>query len=251
MGDFVEIKSAYKEKILHIWKKYEGLSIFDDEAFYYRKYPIAPEKISKYNLLFIGINPSFAKGSELTKEEVEQNISFYSNNHSREDDIPYFKKIKEVANYCGSDWTHLDLFFLRETNQKVIERLSYSSDGIKFLSEQLDITFEIIEQSAPKLIVVSNAFASEFFGKRKNKHHSFKKIWKGYPLFFEEEIIKDEVFQSTFNNNIGTYEVNINNKKVPIIFCGMLSGQRALDIGSLERLKWQIKFILEKKKLSD
>lgn len=77
----------------------------------------------------------------------------------------------------------------------------------------------------------------------KTKHKSFKKIWKGFDLFFEDNDTLEK--KSTFNSEIGTYEIELNNEMVPIIFSGMLSGQRALDIGSLERLKWQSKMILE------
>jgi hypothetical protein len=118
---------------------------------------------------------------------------------------------------------------------------------VKFLEEQLEISFDVIEKSEPKLIIVSNAFASEFFGKMKLKHHKLDSIWKGYKIFFEDDI--EEKFKSTFNQEIGTYEIELNNKKVPVLFSGMLSGQRALDIGSLERLKWQAKMILENKKV--
>ena len=44
-------------------------------------------------------------------------------------------------------------------------------------------------------------------------------------------------FDEDFNNEIGTYKIKIGEKETPIFFSGMLSGQRALDLGSLERLK--------------
>jgi hypothetical protein len=73
-------------------------------------------------------------------------------------DISYFEKMKEIAKYCNTEWTHLDLFFIRETTQDLIENLSYSD--VKFLNLQLEISFEIIERADPKLIIVSNALAS-------------------------------------------------------------------------------------------
>ena len=42
-----------------------------------------------------------------------------------------------------------------------------------------------------------------------------------------------------WNSKIDTY---LFNKSIPMFFSGMLSGQRALDIGSYERLIWHIKF---------
>lgn len=116
-------------------------------------------------------------------------------------------------------------------------------NGKPFLNEQLDISFDIIQKAKPKLIVVTNALAAEFFGKMKSIHHSnnFEKIWRGYNLFFEDEQ------KQTFDPSIGAYRINLGDQNVPLILSGMLSGQRALDIGSFERLKWQIKFILEGK----
>ena len=60
----------------------------------------------------------------------------------------------------------------------------------------------------------------------------------------------NENFQSiefTFDNNLGTYRIvnhpNLND--TPIFFTSMLTGQRALDLGSYERLVWHIGFVLD------
>lgn len=239
--DEINIKEIYEKDVLAIWKKYENHEIFSNPDFEYRKHPLLPEIVHKESLMFIGINPSFKKDSVIP--ENEKNIGFYQIPEDENfKDIPYFEKMKEIAEYCNTKWTHLDLFFIRETNQKLIENLSYTDS--EFLNLQLQISFEIIEQAKPKLIIVSNALASEFFGKMKTKHIKYEKIWKGFDLFFEDnDRLKKK---STFNSQIGTYEIELKNEMVPIIFSGMLSGQRALDIGSLERLKWQAKMILDK-----
>lgn len=240
--DIINIKEDYKKDVLDIWRKFENLDIFCNPDFEYRKHPLLPEKVQKDSLLFIGMNPSFRKGTIIP--ENEKDIWFYPTQLDKDiTDIQYFEKMKEIAEYCKTEWTHLDLFFIRETKQKLIENLSYSN--VEFLNAQLKISFEILERANPKLIIVSNALASEFFGKMRTKHNSFDKIWKGYDLFFEDNDLREK--KSTFNSKIGTYEIELSNKKVPIIFSGMLSGQRALDIGSFERLKWQTKMILENK----
>lgn len=233
----LDIKKDYENDVLAIWKKFENHQIFSNPEFEYRKYPLMPKTVTKDSLMFIGMNPSFRKGPVIP--EKEKGIGFYQTSKDNNfKDISYFEKMKEIAEYCETEWTHLDLFFIRETKQELIKGLSYSD--VEFLNLQLEISFEIIERANPKLIIVSNALASEFFGKMKHKHTGFDKIWKGFDLTFEGE-------KSTFNSKIGTYEIPLNNKMVPIIFSGMLSGQRALDIGSLERLKWQSKMILETK----
>lgn len=238
----IEVKDIYEKDVLAIWEKFENHEIFSNPDFEYRKHPLLPKIVHKESLMFIGMNPSFTKGSVIP--ENEKKIGFYQiQKQENFKDIPYFEKMKEIAEYCKSEWTHLDLFFIRETKQELIEKLSYTDKGIDFLNAQLKITFEIIERANPKLIIVSNALASEFFGKKKEtKHRKLDKIWKGFDLYFDKNIWKNDV---TFNSKIGTYEIKLNDKLVPIIFSGMLSGQRALDIGSLERLKWQSKMILE------
>lgn len=240
----INIKKDYEKDVLAIWEKFKKHEIFKSPEFEYRKYPILPETVDKNSLLFIGVNPSFRKGSVI--HENEKPIGFYPAEFNKKiKDIPYFEKMRNLAEYCESDWTHLDLFFIRETKQELIENLSY--DSIEFLNAQLKISFEIIKRANPKLIIVSNALASEFFGKKKEtKHRELDKIWKGIDLYFEQNIWKKE---STFNSEIGTYQIELNNNLVPIIFSGMLSGQRALDIGSFERLKWQVKMILNGKKM--
>jgi hypothetical protein len=238
----INVKADYEKDVLAIWEKFKEHDIFKKPEFKYRKYPILPEIVDKNSLLFIGINPSFRKGSII--KESEKPIAFYPKKLNRKiKDIPYFEKMKNVAEYCETDWTHLDLFFIRETKQELIENLSYNS--IEFINAQLKISFEIIKRANPRLIIVSNALASEFFGKKKEtKHLNLDKIWKGTDLYFEKNIWNKE---PTFNSEIGTYQIELNNNLVPIIFSGMLSGQRALDIGSLERLKWQAKMILDGK----
>ena len=229
----IYLEPDYKERVINLWSKYSHLEIFNQQGYEYRKSPLLPEYVLKDAILFIGLNPSFTKNAEILPDN--EKIEFYPIIENDKKDITYFEKFKDISVYCNNtDWTHLDLFFLRETNQKLIEELSY--DNVDFLQDQLDITFEIIDRATPRLIVVSNALASEFFGKLKQKHlPHFSKIWMGYSLDFNKD----------FDHEIGTYRIDIGGKKTPIIFSEMLSGQRALDIGSFERLKWQIKRILD------
>jgi hypothetical protein len=229
MDKLIDIEKQYKEKVIKIWDKFSDIPILNEPGCEYRKSPVLPKTVECDSVMFIGCNPSFRNGAK-----IDNNIEFYSKIEN-EKDIPYFEKIKEVVAYCNNvSWSHLDMCFIRETIQKIIEELTYTN--IDFIQAQLDISFEIIEKSKPKLIVVTNALASEFFGKKKNKHKGLETIWKGYNLDFNND----------FDNEIGTYKIEIDGKITPIIFSGMLSGQRTLDIGSFERLKWQIKMILDR-----
>ena len=233
--NIIDLEKDYKDRVLDLWQKFKDIPELNENGCEYRKSPLLPKIVKKSAILFVGMNPAFSKKR---KEEIkESEIEFYPIVSHEIKDITYFEKFKDIASYCGNpEWTHLDLFFLRETNQELIEELSYDEKGINFLQSQLDISFDIINRAVPKIIIVSNSLASEFFGKRKlPKHSSLAKIWLGFDLDFREN----------FDREIGTYKIQIAGKDTPIIFSGMLSGQRALDIGSLERLKWQVKRILD------
>jgi len=231
----MNIKDNYKERVIQLWEKYSDLEILNESGCEYRKSPLLPVEIEDESILFVGINPAFKKGDIIPEDRKK--IDFYPQFHRDEvPDLAYFRKFHDIANYCNTGWTHIDMLFIRETNQKLIYKLTYSKRGVDFITEQIDMVFEIIDKAKPLLIVVSNAFVSELFGKKKTKHRDFDKIWKGFSLNFPED----------FNDTYGTYTIPVGGKDTPILFSGMLSGQRALDIGSLERLKWQIKMILNK-----
>jgi len=55
-------------------------------------------------------------------------------------------------------------------------------------------------------------------------------------------------FGFEFDDEIGTYRIIKNDKlkHTPVFFTSMLTGQRALDLGSYERLIWHILFVLKK-----
>lgn len=233
----LHVLDTYSQRLIDLWAKYDSLPFLNAEGYEYRKSPLMPAEIKKNSLLFVGINPSFPKGA--TIEAAYLKLGWYTLQTDGEKHIPYFHKFQEFATYCQCDWDHLDLLFVRETNQKAIEELTYDRatdrpNGLDFIGEQLDISFEILEALEPKAIVVANAFASEFFGKKKVKHNGFKGIWRSYDLDFKAH----------FDNELGTYRIPLNGKQVPIFFSGMLSGQRALDLGSLERLMWGVKRVI-------
>ena len=140
--------------------------------------------------------------------------------------IKYFNKFIEIKEYCNTDWSHWDLLYVRESKQLRILNSSINLDFQRFINQQLEISKQVINAVAPKIIVVCNTMARDIL---KNKENPC-----GYNVLFDNEIgtyrIKDD---STLNN-------------VPIFFSGMLTGQRALDIGSFERLKWHINWVLSK-----
>ena len=193
---------------------------------------IYSEELKQNSLLFVGMNPSFSvkayksilRGTPYEQvHDLESYFSFenytpekqaaFSEIHKiTKEKYHYFKKFKDLSNHIDCEWEHIDLLYMRDTNQKVVEKL-FKRENL-FIRQQLKITIDIINYLTPRIIVVENAFASK--------------------------ILKNEL-DLKWNNEIGTYLLN---DSIPVFLSGMLTGGRALDLGSFERLKWHIKFIL-------
>ena len=193
---------------------------------------VVEESIPEGALLFLGINPSF---DDKKKEE--------SGTYKLENvgDEGFFRKAFQIAKNNGKPFGHHDLFPVRETDQKFIEGMLVH-DGIAYRAKSqykdfvegcLSYAENIIIQSNPCMIIVANAFLTHlFFDFRFNDNG--KKLLGFLPG--DKGGIWDE--------RLGADFVHINGRNVPILFSGMLSGQRALDFGSEFRLKWHIGHIL-------
>ena len=211
----MDIQNFIEDKINDLWDKYS--------RFEFTKFPpLAPKIInSKNTILFIGLNPSLSKNeinriqsNSITKAE------FYSNHKNEKTIHKYFKKFIDISQKTNIEWEHIDLLYLRETRKREISNILKTQTGIDFVYEQLKITEEILNrifnEEKPKLVIVNNTLSRLFLGKDRNNWLNLDFNW---------------------NENIGTYE----HKNIPFFFTSMLTGQRALDIGSYERLIWQIK----------
>lgn len=187
------------------------------------------------DVLFLGMNPSFVSGQQ--KESYE-----WTREWTRGKDYftPFFNiedELREDYN-INIKWTHYDLFAFRETKQANIkDLLMKNEEGRTFLFQQLEVLKERLLHTQPKVIVASNALIRTFLGM--NKHHDKNGnevgIWLG-------DWIKTE-----FDKTIGTHVVSepTELKGTKIFFTSMLSGQRALDLGTRERLVWHIAEVLK------
>jgi hypothetical protein len=204
------VKKNQKRTINKFWNK----ALKEFKPFADRGY-VVHDEIKLNSILFIGINPSYNK-----KSSNCDNIFLNLKDDGTTDDgklYQYFKKFPEFSEYTGEQWGHLDLLMLRETNQSLIKKI-YEED-FSFIKGQLDISKKTIINSSPKVIVICNAFACKLFSKH--------------------------MFKLKFNETVGTYLIcNKSLKDTPVFFSSMLSGQRALDLGSLDRLKWHIKKVI-------
>lgn len=181
-------------------------------------------------LLFIGMNPSFKEGQSpvpgdnrykpdypLTDKQIHQ----------------YFNTPRNIANEMHLPFGHHDLFPIRETSQKIIEgmfddTLVPKKDYKEFITKSLLWSEKSIISCKPKAIVVINAFASRIF----------------FDCYINGKRLLDFIPVVKWNEELGVDFVRIEGRMVPLLFSGMLSGQRALDNQSENRLKWHIRHIL-------
>lgn len=195
--------------------------------------PLFYPDLEKNALLFIGMNPSFSskgfkqnlKDTEFRNWSQEDIEEFYKWNNITESRIKkfiefealsrtnhsYFRRFREISDQVGIKWTHIDLVLIRNTAQKEVETLFGQND--KGLDAQIQICIQLLQLLDPKIVVVENAFVRKVLMKKLN-------------------------FQ--WNESIGTYLLK---NSIPVFFTSMLTGQRALDLGSLERLVWHIKYV--------
>lgn len=212
--------------------------------------PLLCSPIIKDTLLVIGMNPSFnydaiRQNQKLSKKKVDQ-LYMWSGPDSQAIQIAKTEEMQghlEYRRYFGQLTSifkrlklgaesiyHLDLFPYRSTNQKKVESL-FSSGGKYQAMRQplLEIAALVINQSSPRIILVANAGASNIF---------IKELRDVFDLDPKTEVPSTES---------GYHTVAINGVRVPIFFSGMITGQRALDRYSRERLTYLMKKSLQER----
>lgn len=181
------------------------------------------DTVLKSSIMFVGINPSYDKNKSATHRE------FY-NVEPEGKGYRYFNKFKEISRHVNHNWTHFDLLYFRETNQKYINDLLKKPHGVEFITQQLEISKKVICEAKPKILIVSNTMARHFMGFERKQT---KNVWMDFDFEFDEKL--------------GTHKI-VNHpelKDTLVFFTSMLTGQRALDNGSFARLRWHINFILD------
>jgi len=188
-------------------------------------------------VLVVGMNPSFnlpwiSKRLNRSKEDTEILYSLDSKNLTNRlveirafeqrafNDHAYFKRIREFLSVfkLQDDWSHLDLFIMRETSQKEalksVGYKEYEDESLiehsknEFRKKQLDLFESALNALRPKIIIVANTAASVIISDRFN----------------------DGANKTSFNLN-GNF-----NESPKVFLSGMLGGQRALDRFSRLRL---------------
>jgi hypothetical protein len=198
--------------------------------------PLVYSPLQADSLLYIGLNPSFSANmlkmlKAIAPFGIDTATFFLWRNHEQFDfhiaqDFErnvranyriYFKKLHDLATELQLPWEHVDLFFFRETKQTNLKTLlgieKQNAKLTAFGKQQLVLATQLIERARPRIIVVANALASRLF---------------------------TEIYPMKFDQAVGYYRTQIAGRDVPTFFSSPLTGGRALDNFSFERLKWHI-----------
>ena len=182
------------------------------------------------NLLFIGFNPAYNE-----KTDSVTGINIFENRNSNLYPT-YFSKFDDLCEATlgkpnKSNWTSLDVLSIRSTDQKSIEKEIDANPVFNdFCFEQVELFKKVLDHvvtdSKPKAIIVCSARARSLL--------MTKPLQSKAPLIdLKSWDEKKGVF----------YYQSSKSEKTPVIFTSMLSGQRALDLGSYCSLAWHIRNI--------
>ena len=216
--------SKYYEKIQEIFQ-INSKSAFVNEL---KNRGFCFSEFQKKKLLFVGINPSYLKDS--VNDSHSYSVNDAVNNYKK-----HYGKFQDLVNKTKyeNDWTYIDLFFFRETDQnKVYDIIDTDVD---FIIQQLNITHEIINEINPEIVVVCNSGASNFFGI--NNVDSKNNIWLGYDFKFDDNFGVEVVKSINKKSILITQDKEQKVIGTPFLFSSTLT---YLDNFNKKRLKWII-----------
>jgi hypothetical protein len=155
-----------------------------------------PAFVKEGSILFVGINPSYTNTHDWPVESQPKRHFYAVNDYehdvllgdpiegpltlekmyehhkrllNRPDDFrgyeySFFNPMRRISQeVTGSEdnWSHLDLFFFRESSQACIYELNKSPLGAKFLVRNLELSLELLAKTKPAVIVVANGGARD------------------------------------------------------------------------------------------
>jgi hypothetical protein len=203
----MNVKSVYGAELADLRKKYLAKNEpFAESGFFMF------ENLEENAVLFIGLNPSEVQDNEEEYDVKKEDGIYWGDIKRFNVKHPYYQHFDDLA--CGMKWAHLDIYFSYAKKRESLDKMA----GSEFLKDQFTISEEIIQELAPKIIVVGSAYVSHLIQKN---------------------------FCCKWGEGIGTYSIKEFND-APIFFSGVFTGARALDVGSRERLAWHIGFVKEK-----
>jgi hypothetical protein len=153
-------------------------------------------------------------------EEIARQVNGYQT---------YFRPFHKIAHEYKKktridlQWDYIDLFHYRVTEQSskteecLKDHICEKDDVLnEFGNEQVSLSMEVVNAIRPRVIWVTNAFAS-------------KRIF--------------DRTRPSLNEELGTYTITIEGRRTPIFFSAMLTGGH-MDTYSLERTEWHMRRVL-------
>lgn len=261
-----EINTSYRA----LWKEYRSKSGLEGTRKYLDRWPIQYDtNIKSQPLLFVGFNPSYDddnKALQLSDDNVlddkleikkaieDERTAQRGNAEIKKERYGYYSVFPEISEAIGfgkEDWNHIDLLPFRQRAQSGLigdfqldtsfsEWFNGYTAKKELIRDCVGIFLSFIEYLRPKVVVVVNGFISKLiiqhtgsyylnnFKSVKVNAHDVKNVLS---LHLPSSPDKDNRF------------IRIENK-YPLLLSSMLTGQRALDLGSRERLIWNIEQVL-------
>ena len=221
------ITKSVNDGVLNLWREEFGDRL--DKV----KCPLLYPDLPTGGILFIGCNPALPKRNHYSVPCLEsvwdneyQVAELIKRQHEVHKSYPYFRPCNEIAASLGMEWAHVDWFFQRVTSQTELEDEVLGEPATwdepvelsNFARKQIQLSRKLMDACQPQIVVVANAFASK--------------------------IAKWEFNLGTLDQH-GLMWANISGKGVPLFLSGMLTGQRALDRGSRDRLEWHLRHAMK------
>lgn len=149
-------KSTAIERLENIWRNYYSKSMGED------CYSSLIQRELRTNVIvFMSINPSLRKKdisfANKGYKPTPENGSYFIDSSIKLDKDMHFTKFFEIGEKVGqSHWTSMDLLYIRDTNQQNVEEIVNTELGEMFILDQMKLTFDILSEIKPKVVVVSN-----------------------------------------------------------------------------------------------
>lgn len=226
-----------KKRLGDIFNRYENVDIKLKEII--DRGWVFCENENEADLLFVGINPSYPNGAkpECYGYPIEDTLK-------KKKDGGYRRHYAVFEMLAGGKpsvkkWAYMDLFYFRETRQAVICDIMREDGGIEFICDQLKLSYEIIQDISPKVIVVCNKGVHDFFGK--NRTADNKNIWMGFKFSNTVKEIEDVKIIEGIDSDVLNND-NFKLKGTKIIFSKHLTYEpRSVK----EKLKESIQYALQ------
>ena len=226
------------DKFTHLWKD----NIFRDHFVVASKLiansPITDKGIevcytqdSFYGLLIVGLNPSGTDKRFYLSKSLPNVIKYTNNSNS------YINACDKFATACGywNNYSMLDVFGVIQARQSVI--VDDLTNYPEFYERFFCVFAATVQKLLPEVIVFANAFLAQLIAGKMLGYSINNKNLKSF-----KKVIGSSITYVGVNPLSGGFILEFKNGfRTNAFFSSMLSGQRALDLGSKNSLIWMVR----------